>query len=208
MKLLYSKTSPYSRKVRMVIHEKGLQQTITSVTCNPFEEVAELEAANPLGKVPTLILDDGTSLYDSPVICAYLDTLSPDRLIPESGSDSNGQRWSFLCWEALADGMTDAAYNIVMERRRPPTQQSAEWLGRWAADIERALQQMEVRIGEIGRDVTLAHLAAGAAIGYLDLRMPEILYEAACPQSAAYPRLLQWYESFRLHPSMQSTVPA
>ncbi|HHS84345.1 MAG TPA: hypothetical protein ENK38_05385, partial [Gammaproteobacteria bacterium] len=96
MKLFYSKTSPYSRKVRLVIHEKGLQQAITSVVCNPFDEVPELEAANPLGKVPTLIMDDGASLYDSPVICAYLDTLTPDRLIPESGRE----RWNVLRWEA------------------------------------------------------------------------------------------------------------
>ncbi len=85
MKLFYSRTSPYSREVRMMIHEKGLQQAITSVACNPFDEIPELEAANPLGKIPTLILDDGSSLYDSPVICAYLDTLTPDRFTPESG---------------------------------------------------------------------------------------------------------------------------
>jgi len=204
MKLFYSPTSPYSRKVRMVILEKGLDGQIESLRVDPFSLDKALLCSNPLGKVPTLLRDDGSTMFDSPLLCRYLDSLSTvSRLIPQ---DSN-KKWQVLRWEALADGMTDAAYNIVMERRRPPTQQSAEWLGRWAADIERALQQMEMRIGEIGRDVTLAHLAAGAAIGYLDLRMPEILYEAACPQPAAYPRLLQWYESFRLRPSMQSTVP-
>jgi glutathione S-transferase len=138
-------------------------------------------------------------MFDSPLLCDYLDSLSAlPRLIPRDGSE----KWQVLRWEALADGMTDAAYNIVMERRRPATQQSAEWLWRWAADVERALQQMEARIGEIGMDVTLAHLGSGAAIGYLALRMPETLYEAACPQPATYPRLLQWYESFRQRPSM------
>lgn len=205
MKLFYSPTSPYSRKVRMVISEKGLDGQVETVRVDPFSMDKTLLFANPLGKVPTLVLDDGTAMFDSPLLCRYLDSLSGvPRLIPRDSSE----KWQVLYWEALADGMTDATYNIVMERRRSATQQSAEWLGRWAADIERALQQMEARIGEIGTDVTLAHLAAGAAIGYLELRMPETLYEAACPQPAAYPRLLQWYESFRLRPSMQATVPA
>ncbi len=85
MKLFYSRTSPYSRKVRLVIHEKGLMQAVTCVACNPFENAPDLEANNPLGKVPTLILEDGTPLYDSPVICEYLDTLTADRLLPASG---------------------------------------------------------------------------------------------------------------------------
>jgi len=189
----------------MVISEKGLNGQIEALRVDPFSLDKALLCSNPLGKVPTLVLDDGSAMFDSPLLCRYLDSLSTvPRLIPQD----NSKKWLVLRWEALADGMTDAAYNIVMERSRPPTQQSAEWLGRWAADIERALQQMEERIGEIGRDVTLAHLAAGAAIGYLELRMPEILYEAACPQPAAYPHLLQWYESFRMHPSMQATVHA
>lgn len=204
MKLLYSPTSPYSRKVRMTILEKGLDGWIETLQVDPFGSHTTLLAANPLGKVPTLFLDDGSALFDSPLLCRYLDSLSASpRLIP---SDGNG-KWQVLRWEALADGMTDAAYNIVMERRRPPVQQSAEWLGRWAADIERALQQMEERIGAIGADLTLAHLAVGAAIGYLELRMSETLYEAACPQPAAYPQLLRWYESFRLRSSMQATKP-
>ena len=138
MKLFYSKTSPYSRKVRMMIHEKGLQQAITSVTCNPFDEAPELGAANPLGKVPTLILDDGSPLYDSPVICAYLDTLTPGRLIPESGRE----RWNVLRWEALCDGVLDAAYNIVMERRRDAQEQSAGWIAQWKTQVSRSLDHI------------------------------------------------------------------
>lgn len=205
MKLYYSNTSPYSRKVRLVTFEKGLSDQIEEVVVNPFEDNPELNAANPLGKIPALLLDDCSALFDSPLLCRYLDSLSTaPRLIPRDSSE----KWQVLRWEALADGMTDAAYNIVMERRRPPAQQSPEWLGRWAADIQRVLQVMEGQIGELGADLTLVHLAVGAAIGYLDLRIPETLYEAACPQPAAYPRLLRWYESFRLRPSMQETEPA
>jgi glutathione S-transferase len=205
MKFFYSATSPYSRKVRMVVLEKGLEKRVELVLVDPFSQDARLEAANPLGKVPALLLDDGSTLFDSPLLCRYLDSLSSQpRLIPRDNPDE----WQVIRWEAMADGMTDAAYNLVMERRRPPSQQSPQWLGRWAADIQRVLQVMEGRMGELGADMTLAHLAVGAAIGYLDLRMPETLYEAACPQPAAYPRLLRWYESFRLRPSMRATESA
>ncbi len=197
MKLFYSGTSPYSRKVRLVIHEKGLQKTITSVTCNPFDEVPELEAANPLGKVPTLILDDGTSLYDSPVICACLDTLTPDRLIPESGRE----RWNVLRWEALCDGMLDASYNIVMERRRDTREQSAAWIAQWKTQVSRSLDHIEANFDRLPHQVTLAHLALGATLGYLDFRLPDLDWRSQCPALAA------WYGDFSVRDAMQDTRP-
>jgi len=197
MKLFYSKTSPYSRKVRLVIHEKGLQQAITSVACNPFDEVPELGAANPLGKVPTLILDDDASLYDSPVICAYLDTLTPGRLIPESGS----QRWNVLRWEALCDGVLDAAYNIVMERRRDAREQSAAWIAQWKTQVSRSLDHIESGIDRLPNQVTLAHLALGAALGYLDFRLSDLDWRSQCPALAA------WYGDFSVRDAMQNTRP-
>lgn len=197
MKLLYSNTSPYSRKVRMVIHEKGLQQVITSVACNPFEEVPDLEAANPLGKVPTLILDDGASLYDSPVICAYLDALTPGRLIPESGRE----RWDILRWEALCDGMLDATYNIVMEQRRDAQEQSADWIGQWKSQVGRSLDHIESSIDMLPNQVTLAQLALGAALGYLDFRLPDLDWRSRCPALAA------WDGEFSARDAMQNTRP-
>ena len=197
MKLFYSRTSPYSRKVRLVIHEKGLQKTITSVACNPFDEVPELEAANPLGKVPTLIMDDGASLYDSPVICAYLDTLTPDRLIPESGRE----RWNVLRWEALCDGMLDATYNIVMERRRDTQEQSAGWIAQWKSQVIRSLDHIEAGIDMLSNQATLAHLALGAALGYLDFRLQDLDWRSQCPALAA------WYEDFSVRDAMQNTRP-
>ena len=197
MKLFYSKSSPYSRKVRLVILEKGLQKTITSVACNPFDVSPELEAANPLGKVPTLIMDDGTSLYDSPVICAHLDTLTHDRLIPESGKE----RWNILCWEALCDGMLDATYNIVMERRRDAQEQSPSWIEQWKSQVSRSLVHMEADINTLPAYVSLAQLALGAALGYLDFRLSDFDWHNQHPALAA------WYDAFSERDAMRNTRP-
>ena len=197
MKLYYAKTSPYSRKVRLMIHEKGLQQAIISVACNPFDEAPDLEAANPLGKVPSLILDDGSSLYDSPVICAYLDTLTSDRLIPESGR----KRWNVLRWEALCDGVLDATYNIVMERRRDAREQSSSWIEQWKSLVIRSLDHMEASINTLPADISLAQLSLGATLGYLDFRLSDLDWHKQCPALAA------WYEDFSVSEAMQNTRP-
>jgi len=197
MKLYYSKTSPYSRKVRLMIYEKGLQQAIISVACNPFDEAPDLETANPLGKVPTLILEDGSSLYDSPVICAYLDTLTSDRLIPESGRE----RWNILRWEALCDGVLDATYNIVMERRRDAREQSSSWIEQWKSQVIRSLDHMEAGINILPADITLAQLSLGAALGYLDFRLSDLDWLNQCPALAA------WYDDFSERDAMKNTRP-
>jgi len=181
----------------MMIHEKGLQKVISSVACNPFDEVPELEVANPLGKIPTLILDDGASLYDSPVICAFLDTLTPDRLIPETGRE----RWNVLRWEALCDGMLDATYNIVMERRRDAQEQSAAWITQWKIQVSRSLEHIEASIDMLPNQMTLAHLALGTALGYLDFRLSDFDWRSQCPALAA------WYEDFSVRDVMQDTRP-
>ena len=204
MKLYYSNTSPYSRKVRMVMIEKNLHSSIEGVLVNPFADNPELANINPLGKIPALMLEDGEVLFDSPVICRYLDGLADGtQLIPLSGEP----QWTVLRWEALADGMTDAAYNLVMERRRPTSEQSSGWMARWSNDIQRALEEMERRVDELAGELTLAQLAAATAVGYLDFRLPELLYEAECPQVAANPKLQSWYERFKTRPAMQATQP-
>jgi len=204
MKLYYTKTSPYARKVRLVIREKAFEHLVEEILVDPSCDDAELQAVNPLGRVPALRLDDGETLFDSPVICRYLDALPGGRpLLPATGW---GQ-WSALRWEALADGVTDAAYNLVMERRRPAPQQSSSSIGSWSREILRGLGAMEQRIREFGKDPTLAQVAAGAAVGYLDFRVPELLYENQCPQIAAFPRLQSWYQAFATRPSMAATRP-
>lgn len=204
MKLYYTQTSPYSRKVRLVIREKGLEKEIEEILVDPFQDDPELQAMNPLGKVPTLWLDDGTTLFDSPVICEYLDSLADGHsLLPATGRD----RWLTMRWQALADGLTDATYNLVMERRRPAEEQSPAWIGHWSREIQRTLEECEEQIAELDGDLGLAQLAVGAAIGYLDFRVPELLYEAECPQVAAFPRLYAWYGDFATRPSMVTTRP-
>lgn len=204
MKLYYSKTSPYARKVRMVIIEKGLEQEVEEIIVNPYNDNPDLVAANPLGKIPTLLLDNGKALFDSPVICHYLDSLSNQhQLIPREG----WEKWQILCSEALADGLTDATYNLVMERRRPSTEQSASWMTHWSNEIYRSLQGMDEELFESAEKITLAHLAAGAAVGYIDLRLPELLYETESPQDAINSRLMDWYESFKTRDSMLATNP-
>ncbi|QYZ65247.1 MAG: hypothetical protein OI74_07890 [Gammaproteobacteria bacterium (ex Lamellibrachia satsuma)] len=204
MKLYYTQTSPYSRKVRLVIREKGLEKGIEEIVVDPFRDEPELQAINPLGKVPTLQLDDGTTLFDSPVICEYLDGLTEGRLLlPATGQD----RWLALRWQALADGMTDVAYSLVMERRRPAEAQSPPWIDQWSREIQRALGKCEHWVAELDGPPGLAQLAVGAAVGYLDFRVPELLYEAECPQVAAFPRLYSWYGTFATRPSMVTTRP-
>lgn len=185
----------------MIIHEKGLQQAITSVECNPFDETAELEAANPLGKVPTLILDDGSSLYDSPVICAYLDTLTPNSFIPEAGPDTGMGRWNALRWEALCDGVLDATYNIVMERRRDAREQSSSWIEQWKSQVIRSLDHMEASINTLPTHISLAQLSLGAALGYLDFRLSDLDWHNQCPALSA------WYTEFSERDAMKNTRP-
>ncbi len=199
MKLYYSNTSPYSRKVRLTIFETNLQSQIEMQLVNPFAaNNPELFAANPLGKIPALILDDGQVLYDSPVICHYLNEISESAdLLP----GKQQSRYQVLCWEALADGLVDAAYNIVMERRRPEPEQSATCMAQWRTEIQRVLQYLEAHISQLDEPITLAHLSLASAIGYLNFRLSELLDDNHLPKTLA------WFQSFNTHLAMQATQP-
>ncbi len=198
MRLYYADTSPYARKVRVVIAEKGLEERIEAVPCNPFDDPAALKAANPLIKVPALEREDGGVLYDSPVIVEYLDRLgSGGRLIPEDGV----ARWEALRRQALGDGLLDAAFSIVMERRRPESEQSAHWLGRWRAAIEHSLDAIEEEIAQLPERIDIGQIAFGAALGYLDFRLPDLEWRAGRPKAAA------WFAAFAERPSMIATRP-
>lgn len=197
MRLYFANTSPYARKARMAVIEKQLAEAVDTVFANPFEDSTDLSVKNPLGKVPALALDDGRVIFDSPVICAYLDSLSPSpRLIPD-GSD----RWAVLTREALADGILDASFAIVMERRRPETQRSPEWLERWTAAIFRSVAAIETNIEGFEGDVTIAQIGLGAALGYLDFRLPDLDWRRRHSQTT------DWFEAFSRRPSMQQTRP-
>jgi len=198
MQLLCSETSPYARKVRVVIEEKQLQNHVTLQVSNPLQSPAELLQANPLSKVPALLCDDGSALYDSQVICEYLDNLhGQPSLIPAAGP----ARWTVLRQHALADGVLDAAVASVFERKRPDTEQSALWLTRWQQAIERSLAVMADEITDDQDTVNLATLSFAVVLGYLDFRHPELGWRTQ------QPTLKTWYAAFSQRPSLQRTQP-
>lgn len=189
MILYYSNTSPYSRKARITLRVKGLQDNISEQLVLPLDNPAELHAANPLGKIPALVLDDGNSLFDSPLVCRYLNSLSAkSNVFPE-----NDRQWSVLRGEALADGITDAAFNLAAEERRPTSEQSDLWKSRWEAAIGRALSEIEHRIEVLETDLSIAHIATVSALSYLELRMPDLLAQNK------HAKTQTWLESFKQH---------
>ncbi len=202
MKLLYSATSPYARKVRVVAAEKKLDLDV--VTSDPWVVNPELIAANPLGKVPALVTDDGWSLFDSRVIVEYLDGLSPvHRLIPEAPHD----RIAVKRWEALADGLLDAALTARLESMRPDqNESSAKQIARQREKIAASLVEMARELGDkefcIGSSLTLADIAAGCACGYLLLRFPDIAWQTT------HPNLAHFYKKISARASFVSTDPS
>jgi glutathione S-transferase len=199
MRLFYSATSPYARKIRIVIAQKDLEDAVELLTCNAFADPVSLREANPLGKVPALVLDDGRTLYDSPLIGEYLDAQPSDRpaLIPPVGA----ARWEILRQQALGDGILDAAFSLVVEMRRPEDQQSPYWKARWQSAIERALLVMECDSSGFNDTVTLGQISFACALGYLDFRLPAIDWRAIAPDTA------HWDAGFSKRPSMLQTAP-
>ncbi len=173
MKLIGSLTSPYVRKARVVLAEKRTGYSFELEA--PWSADSHVPDFNPLGKIPILIMDDGTHLYDSRVIVDYLDSINPvSRLIPESGR----RRIMVKRWEALGDGICDAAAAIFLERKRDKIQQSTEWIERQQKKVARGLEAAARQLGDNkwcdGNGYTLADIALGCALGYLDFRFPEI----------------------------------
>lgn len=201
MKLFSTPTSPYARKVRIMLAEKHIECEIEIVPSLAAPE-SPVPAHNPLGKVPTLVLDDGTSLYDSVVIVDYLDHKTPvARLIPQD----NNHRAVVRRWEALADGVCDAAVAVVMEKRRALEKQDDTIIQRQMLKVERGVRAMSEDMGEskwaAGDKFSLADIATGVALAYLELRMPEIDWRAS------YPNLGRLYEQLIARPSFKDTAP-
>jgi glutathione S-transferase len=201
MKLFITPTSPYARKVRVVLAEKHIECDLVVVPSLAAPE-SPVPEHNPLGKVPTLVLDDGSSLFDSVVIVDYLDHKTPvARLIPQD----NNHRAVVRCWEALADGLCDAAVAVVMEKRRDPEKQDATTIERQTLKVTRGLAYMAAQMGEgkwtTGDRFTLADIAVGVALGYIDLRMPELGWRES------YPNLARLYEQMLAKPSFKDSAP-
>jgi glutathione S-transferase len=200
MKLFWSPASPYARKVRAVAHEKGLDGRIEEVAVDAFADPAELLAANPLGKVPALIGEDGDPLFDSAVICAYLDAHPQARgapLCPSAGPE----RWSVLRAEALADGAMDLGLGLTLERRKPEAERSPTPAARWRGQLARSVDAMLPEIERLPPRVTLAHLAIACALGYLDFRHPDFAWRDGRAGLSA------WYEDMARRPSLLATAP-
>ncbi len=197
MKLFTSDTSPYGRKVRIVLAEKALAARVEIVTQSPFDkDVAALRAVNPLGKIPALISEQGRTLYDSRVICEYLDGLAPTPiLLPEGGPS----RIDTLRRQALGDGLMDAAFDLVMERRRPEAQRSDEWATRWTDAIHRAVAAMAADVSDA---FDLGAISFAAALGYIDFRLADLRWEARAPDVA------RWWAGVKTRASVVSTAPS
>jgi len=158
----------------------------------------DLVALNPLSKVPCLVLEDGSALYDSPFICEYLDQLSAPGLVPASGP----ARWLTLGRQALADGILDAGVSIRLESQRTETERSAAWITRQTEVIDRTLNSFEDAIASFGESITMAHIALGCALGWLDFRLPNHDWRKQRPQ------LSHWFSQISARPSMIATKPA
>lgn len=200
MKLIGTHTSPYVRKARIVLSEKKMDYEF--VLNDVWSAATDIEQSNPLGKVPVLVLDDNTCIYDSRVIVEYLDARAPiQRLIPENGRE----RTEVRVWEALADGMQDAAISMLLEGRRPDGEKSQSWIARQARKVDAALASMSRSLGKnawcYGRSFSLADVAVGSALGYLDFRFPENNWKKT------YPNLRAHYEKLMERESFKSTVP-
>ena len=201
MKLIGSVTSPFVRKVRVVMAEKKLD--FTFVQENVWAPDTTIQQTNPLGKVPCLVMEDGSTLYDSRVIAEYLDTLTPVcKLLPPNGRE----RAEVKVWEALADGVLDAAVLVRLEKTlRPEQQQSQDWIDRQWAKVHAGLRAMSEGLGEspfcMGNHYTLADVAVGCALGWIAFRFPEVAWRGD------YPNLARLFDKLSERPSFKDTIP-
>lgn len=199
MQLIMSPASPFVRKVRVLLREADLLGSVkeVEVSTSPMASAAEAIAANPLGKIPSLMRNDGPALYDSRVICRYLDDIADAGLYPETGL------WEVLTLEATAEGIMDAAVGMTYEARFREENAWPEWLDKQWEKIDRALTALEsMWMGHLTGPINMGQIATACALGYLDLR-----HDARAWRSGR-PALADWYEGFRQRPSMQDTAPA
>lgn len=201
MKLIGSLASPYVRKVRVVLAEKKLDYQFELE--NVWAPDTTIDKLNPLGKVPSLVMEDGNVMIDSRVMVEYLDTLTPVcKLLPPNGRD----RADIKCWEALADGMLDAAIIVRLERtQRPPELQSEDWIARQMRKVQLGLAALSEKLGEsaycAGIHYSLADVAVGCTLGWLSFRFPEITWRDD------HPNLARLFDKLSERQSFKDTVP-
>lgn len=199
MKLFHSQTSPFVRKVMVLIHEAAIPGiTLAPVAGHAVDPGTMPLDHNPLGKIPALVTDDGQAIFDSRVICRYLDDRAGSGLYPPAP-----KLWQTLTLESLADGILEAAVLMVYESRiRPETCRFTPWVeGQWAK-VDRALTTLEARyIPHLSGPMDMAHIAVGCALGYLDFRHADRNWRDNRPALTA------WDSTFAARPSMAATAP-
>jgi glutathione S-transferase len=200
MQIRVNAASPFARKVRIVARETGLADQVREIetAVSPVAPNVDLAGANPLVKIPTLVLDDGRTLYDSRVICEYLDSLAGHRLLPQSGL----ARWQALCLQSLCDGILDAAvltrYELAV---RPQALRWQDWVDGQRAKINGGLAALEKAEPNFGANFGIGEIGAACVLGYLDFRFPDIEWRAS------HPRLKAWFATVSTRDSVRDTAP-
>ena len=199
MHTLYcSKTSPFARKVRVVVRELGIQDLIDEVLVDPFDPSPEFLACNPMSRIPALCTDRGQTLSDSKLIVEFLLRLRPGVLVAPRG----GQRWAQLQRAYLAEGILEAAVSTVLEKRRPESIIYTSHLDRQASAIRRTLDALEQDVEQLKlSNPWLAEITTGVALGYLDFRMPYLEWREGREG------LSGWFRQFAQRPAMRTTQP-
>ena len=201
MKIFHSPASPFVRKCMVVAHELGIADRIEKLpsAAGPVKRDTTILPKNPLGQVPTFLCDDGQVLYDSRVICEYLDATYSGALFPADGS----QRWARLTELALADGMTAAALLARYETMlRPEALRWNDWTEGQLAKVRTGLEWLETAAPSFGDRVDIGTIAFGCTLGYMDFRFPSVDWRGEAPNTA------KWFEVFNQRASMQATLPA
>jgi glutathione S-transferase len=195
MKLYYAKPSPFARRVRVLLRERGLLSQIDEIAIAPWDSPDELLAVSPASKVPTLVLDDGATLTESALIATHLDGMGDAApLLPGAAVTRLLHVWG------LAEGLTAAAWLAVMEARRDEAQRSPAWLARQRDAIDRCLAALETA-ASLPLAPSYAHVVLGVALGYLDFRLSSIDWRSG------QARLAQWYATFAQRDAMLATAP-
>ncbi|MDH2053894.1 glutathione S-transferase [Achromobacter marplatensis] len=199
MKIFHSPASPFVRKCMVVAHELGLADRIEKLpsAAGPVARDQTIIPSNPLGQVPTFITDDGQSIFDSRVVCEYLNDLGGGELFP-----TDGTRWQVLTQQSMADGMMGAALLARYETAlRPKALRWDGWVDGQLGKVRDGLALVEKHAASLEGRLDIGVITIGCALGYLDFRFPDLNWRDGHPATAA------WYEAFSQRPSMQATKP-
>ena len=197
MKLRFSSTSPFVRKVWVAALETGLAERIERVMVSPTNPEDVKSSPSPLGKMPCLVTDDGMVLFDSPVIMDYFNSLLDDlSLIPAKGT----ARWTTLRRQALGDGMIGCTVNIFVERMRKPERQSKGWMVHNKAAVDRAIHSLEAEIGDLADVIDAGTITLAVALAFVDMHFPEDSWREE------HLKLAAWSNEFNRRPSMTATI--